>query len=55
LASLGQQDAEQLLGEQGGEVVIDCQFCNHRYAFDAADIAQLFAGGGSQEPSATRH
>ena len=55
LASLGLQDAEELLRENAGEVVIDCQFCNQRYAFDAADIAQLFAGGGSQPPSSTRH
>ncbi len=55
LASLGQQDAEELLKENAGEVVIDCQFCNQRYAFDAADIAQLFAGGGSQQASSTRH
>lgn len=55
LASLGRDDAEALLREQDGEVVIDCQFCNQRYLFDAADIAQLFAGGGSEEPSATRH
>lgn len=55
LVSLGQADAEQLLAEQGGTVEVDCQFCNQRYAFDAADIAQLFAGGGSDAPSATRH
>ena len=55
LVSLGQHDAELLLAEQGGQVVIDCQFCNERYAFDAADIAQLFAGGGSEAPAPTRH
>src|SRR5690606_15144958 len=55
LVSLGEADAQRLLVEEGGSVSIDCQFCNHRYAFDAADIAQLFAGGGSQEPSQTRH
>ncbi|MCW3149316.1 Hsp33 family molecular chaperone HslO [Stutzerimonas stutzeri] len=55
LVSLGQHDAEQLLQEQGGTVTVDCQFCNERYAFDAADIAQLFAGGGVQEASDTRH
>jgi molecular chaperone Hsp33 len=55
LASLGEEDARRLLGEQGGEIVIDCQFCNQRYLFDAADVAQLFAGGGSQAPSDTRH
>lgn len=55
LVSLGEADASQLVAEQGGTVRIDCQFCNQRYQFDAADIAQLFAGGGSSEPSPTRH
>ncbi|MCM2319473.1 MAG: Hsp33 family molecular chaperone HslO [Pseudomonas sp.] len=55
LVSLGAADAAQLVEEQGGAVQIDCQFCNQRYQFDAADIAQLFAGGGSSEPSPTRH
>ncbi|HSC84560.1 MAG TPA: Hsp33 family molecular chaperone HslO, partial [Pseudomonas sp.] len=55
LISLGEADAQALLNEHGGQVVIDCQFCNQRYAFDAADVMQLFAGGGSQNPSATRH
>jgi molecular chaperone Hsp33 len=55
LVSLGEEDATQLVREQGGAVQIDCQFCNQRYQFDAADIAQLFAGGGSAEPSPTRH
>lgn len=55
LVSLGEADAQRLLAEEGGSVSIDCQFCIHRYVFDASDIAQLFAGGGSQEPSQTRH
>lgn len=55
LVSLGQHDAEALLAESNGKVVIDCQFCNQSYSFDAADVAQLFAGGGSDAPSATRH
>ncbi len=55
LVSLGQADAELLLSENAGSVVIDCQFCNERYAFDAAEIAQLFAGAGTQAPSSTRH
>lgn len=55
LVSLGLHDAEQLLEEQGGSLSIDCQFCNHQYVFDAADIAQLFAGGGSASPAETRH
>lgn len=55
LVSLGQADAELLIEENAGSIVIDCQFCNERYAFDAADVGQLFAGGGSQAPSGTRH
>lgn len=55
LVSLGETDARALLEEQGGSLLVDCQFCNHRYLFDAADIAQLFAGGGSAAPSQTRH
>lgn len=55
LISLGREDAERLLAEHGGTVEIDCQFCNQRYFFDAADIAQLFGGGGSRAPSDTRH
>lgn len=55
LVSLGRDDAEALLAEQGGRVVVDCQFCNQRYAFDATDVAQLFAGGGTAEPAETRH
>ncbi|QWV19235.1 Hsp33 family molecular chaperone HslO [Stutzerimonas zhaodongensis] len=53
--SLGHHDAELLLTEQGGSITIDCQFCNHSYRFDAADIAQLFAGAGTEGPSGTRH
>lgn len=55
LSSLGEADAMQLMTEQGGQISIDCQFCNRRYLFDAADVAQLFAGGGAQEPASTRH
>lgn len=55
LVSLGKADAEALVEESGGTVTIDCQFCNQRYEFDAADVAQLFAGGGSSAPSQTRH
>ncbi len=55
LVSLGQEDAQRLVVECGGTVEIDCQFCNERYFFDAADIAQLFANGGVDAPSETRH
>lgn len=55
LSSLGEEDAQKVVAENGGQVSIDCQFCNERYVFDAADVAQLFADGSSQEPSPTRH
>lgn len=55
LVSLGLEDAQQLVIEHGGAIEIDCQFCNERYLFDAADIAQLFAGAGVDTPSDTRH
>jgi hypothetical protein len=51
----GLEDAQGAGGEHGGEVEIDCQFCNQRYLFDASDVAQLFAGGGTTTPSDTRH
>ncbi|MBC3466822.1 Hsp33 family molecular chaperone HslO [Pseudomonas sp. RW10S2] len=55
LVSLGEADAKALVEECGGKVEIDCQFCNERYFFDATDVAQLFAGGGTDEASETRH
>ncbi len=55
LVSLGEHDAKQLVEECGGKVEIDCQFCNERYFFDASDVAQLFAGGGTDTASETRH
>ncbi|MDE1168536.1 MAG: Hsp33 family molecular chaperone HslO [Pseudomonas sp.] len=55
LVSLGEDDAQQLLIEHGGNVEIDCQFCNQRYLFDSADVTQLFASGGVESPSDTRH
>ncbi|MCQ0167947.1 Hsp33 family molecular chaperone HslO [Pseudomonas sp. S12(2018)] len=55
LVSLGQDDALALAAEHGGAIEIDCQFCNQRYLFDETEIAQLFAGGGVDAPSYTRH
>ncbi|MCU1751892.1 Hsp33 family molecular chaperone HslO [Pseudomonas sp. 6D_7.1_Bac1] len=55
LVSLGLEDAQALVIEHHGSIEIDCQFCNQRYLFDAADITQLFAGAGVETPSDTRH
>lgn len=42
LASLGREDAFRLLEERGGEIDVDCQFCNTRYRFDQALLTELF-------------
>ena len=42
LRSLGRQEVESILAEQG-EVVIRNEMCNHEYRFDAQAIARLFA------------
>ena len=42
LRSLGRQEVETILAEQG-EVVIRNEMCNHEYRFDADAIARLFA------------
>lgn len=55
LVSLGQEDAQQLVVEHGGQIEVDCQFCNQRYLFDATDVTQLFAGGGTSGAAETRH
>lgn len=44
LAVLGEEDANELLKEQG-EVSVCCDFCNQKYIFDAIDIALLFHQG----------
>lgn len=43
LVSLGRDDALALLAEQGGEIEVDCQFCNARYRFAEAELTDLFA------------
>ena len=55
LTSLGLEDAQKVVSEHGGHLEIDCQFCNERYLFDAADVDQLFAGAGVESPSGTQH
>lgn len=42
LVSLGREDVLQLLQEQGGEITVDCQFCNSRYRYDEAAVQALF-------------
>ncbi|QJD59243.1 Hsp33 family molecular chaperone HslO [Pseudomonas sp. gcc21] len=42
LVSLGREDALALLEERGGEVTVDCQFCNTRYRYDRQALDALF-------------
>ena len=42
LVSLGREDALDLLAEQGGEIEVDCQFCNTTYRFDEKALTELF-------------
>ncbi|MGI3129625.1 Hsp33 family molecular chaperone HslO [Halopseudomonas pachastrellae] len=42
LVSLGRDDVLELLQEQGGEITVDCQFCNSRYRYDEAAVLALF-------------
>lgn len=41
LRSLGQEEADSILEEQG-KIVITCEFCNAEYTLDAVDVGQLF-------------
>ncbi len=55
LQALGRVEADSILAERGN-VEITCDFCNARYAFDAVDVAQLFASGATREADASaRH
>jgi len=55
LLALGREEVDSILAERG-DVEITCDFCNARYAFDAVDVAQLFASGVTREANATtRH
>ena len=49
LIALGEQEARETVAD--GPTEITCEFCGQRYLFDAIDIEQLFAGGGSTLPA----
>ncbi len=54
LQTLGRAELDAYLGQQP-TIHIDCQFCNQRYSFDAADVAAMFAGAAPQDENPTRH
>ena len=55
LISLGLDDLQLLLAEKAGTIEIDCQFCNERYLFNEADIAQMFVEQDAADASSTVH
>lgn len=54
LRLLGPDEIKPLLAEQG-EVIVHCEFCNQRYAFDPVDIEHLFSADIIEHASTTHH
>ncbi|MDK2124688.1 Hsp33 family molecular chaperone HslO [Parachitinimonas caeni] len=54
LKLVGQEEADAILAEQA-QVEVRCEFCNQAYAFDAVDVAQLFAADSVISATSTRH
>lgn len=54
LISLGAEEIRSIL-EDEGEVSVDCEYCNHKYVFDAVDAEALFAVDVSPQVPPTRH
>jgi len=53
LHAMSEDELRQILREQG-LIQVDCEFCGHRYPFDAIDVASLQSGFRS-DPSTTCH
>ena len=54
LKSLGKDEVDSIIEEQGS-INVACEFCNHKYDFDAVDATQLFTGETPAPPSGTQH
>lgn len=50
LLGLGRDEALATL-DAADPIEVTCEFCNQQYRFDRVDVEQLFAGGGSSEPT----
>jgi molecular chaperone Hsp33 len=46
LRSLGREEVEATLAEQGDRIEVHCEFCAQRYEFDRIDAEQLLRGAG---------
>ena len=54
LRLLGRAEVRSIVAEQG-EVDVNCEFCNKRYALDAVDAEQIFAAEVVTPAASTRH
>lgn len=57
LRSLGREELQLALrdSEMAGHVSVRCEFCGHRYNFDAVDVEQLLLDHSVPPPDNTRH
>ncbi len=54
LKTLGIDEIHAILEEQG-RIEVACEFCNHKYSFDAVDAEQLFATDVPHPAPESRH
>ena len=54
LRSLGRAEVEDILAKEG-RITADCEFCNHRYTFDAVDAERLLRVPSEIVMPSTRH
>ena len=54
LRTLGAEEVRSIIQDEGS-VRVACEFCNHKYEFDAVDSAQLFATDIAHEAPTSRH
>ncbi len=54
LRSLGRAELEDILSKEG-RIAVDCEFCNHRYTFDAVDAEHLLRAPAEIVMPSTRH
>ena len=52
LRSLGEDEVNDMIRELGS-IEVACEFCNHKYHFDAVDAGQLFTSSLPHNPPAT--
>ena len=54
LRSLGAEEVQSIIKEQTN-IEVACEFCNHKYSFDAVDAKQLFASDVPHETPKAEH